>query len=151
MVFKRYHHLVQHKIGGGSAGGRGVDLKMSRAGSGVSTLRGSLADVSVNDVIAQGVWETALAERQYAPYIVRQRNEIRRQREMGARRIPDWVDYSQFESLRPEAREALARFQPDTFRQAGRLEGVTPADLTLLSVLIARGPGERDASAHAEG
>ncbi len=142
--------LVRHKIDRASAGGQGLDLALRRAGSDVQTLRRSLAEVRVDDTIAQGVWETALAERQYAPYIARQRNEIRRQREMGSRRIPDWVDFNSFETLRTEAREALDRFRPDTFGQAGRLEGVTPSDLTLLSVLIARGPGERGASAHAE-
>ena len=39
-----------------------------------------------------------------------------------------------------KARLALAKFRPATFGQAGRLEGITPADLTLLSVLVARGP-----------
>jgi tRNA U34 5-carboxymethylaminomethyl modifying enzyme MnmG/GidA len=33
----------------------------------------------------------------------------------------------------------LARFKPRTFGQASRLEGMTPADLTLLSVLVERG------------
>ena len=70
-----------------------------------------------------------------------QRVEIRRQRELETRRLPDWVEYDQLEGLRAEARESLARFRPDTYGQAGRLEGVTPADLTLLRVLIARGSG----------
>ncbi|MEO1279827.1 MAG: hypothetical protein AAFV77_12790 [Planctomycetota bacterium] len=41
-------------------------------------------------------------------------------------------------SLRTEARQALDRFKPSTFGQASRLEGVTPADLTLLAVLVGR-------------
>jgi tRNA uridine 5-carboxymethylaminomethyl modification enzyme len=42
--------------------------------------------------------------------------------------------------LRSEAAEVLARFQPATMGQAGRLAGVNPADLTLLAVAIRRGP-----------
>jgi tRNA uridine 5-carboxymethylaminomethyl modification enzyme len=44
--------------------------------------------------------------------------------------------------LRTEARETLERFRPATMGQAGRLPGVTPADLTLIAVAIKRGhPG----------
>jgi tRNA uridine 5-carboxymethylaminomethyl modification enzyme len=48
------------------------------------------------------------------------------------------VDYGAFTSLRTEARDALSRFRPETFGQAARLEGITPADLTLLAVLVRR-------------
>ena len=78
------------------------------------------------------------AEVRYEPYIQRQAGEVRRQREMERRRIPTHVDYRAMTSLRTEARQALDRFRPTTFGQASRLEGVTPADLTLLSVLVAR-------------
>ena len=40
--------------------------------------------------------------------------------------------------LRAEAAEALEKFHPATMGQAGRLAGVTPADLTLLAVAIKR-------------
>ncbi|MEQ8315930.1 MAG: tRNA uridine-5-carboxymethylaminomethyl(34) synthesis enzyme MnmG [Phycisphaerales bacterium] len=78
------------------------------------------------------------AEHRYEPYIKRQANEIKRQREMERRRIPSHVDYKTMSSLRTEARQSLDRFRPATFGQASRLEGVTPADLTLLAVLVGR-------------
>ena len=84
----------------------------------------------------RGVWVTAHADRKYEAYIARQRAEIRRASEMERRRIPGATDFGAFASLRPEARQALERFRPATFGQAGRLEGVTPADLTLLAVLL---------------
>jgi len=40
--------------------------------------------------------------------------------------------------LRTEARQALTKFRPETFGQASRLEGMTPADVTLLAVLVQR-------------
>ncbi len=132
---------VRREIDRASAAPEPLDLVLRRPGSGVGTLREALADVELDPTVARGVWETAYAERLYAPYIVRQRGEIRRQREMESRRIPGWVEYGSFEGLRAEAREALARFQPETYGQAGRLEGVTPADLILLSVLVGRGRG----------
>ena len=78
------------------------------------------------------------AQTRYEPYIQRQAVEVRRQHEMERRRIPTHVDYRAMASLRTEARQALDRFRPATFGQASRLEGVTPADLTLLSVLVSR-------------
>ncbi|HPO93824.1 MAG TPA: tRNA uridine-5-carboxymethylaminomethyl(34) synthesis enzyme MnmG [Phycisphaerales bacterium] len=89
---------------------------------------------------APGSWLTmVLADRQYEAYVQRQRAEIRRQESMERRRIPAAIldpAHDALDSLRTEARQALRRFRPETFGQAGRLEGVTPADLTLLAVLI---------------
>ena len=82
---------------------------------------------------------TVHAERRYEPYIVRERAEARRRADLEHRHLPEDVDYRVLTHLRTEAREALHRFRPRTFGQAGRLEGVTPADLTLLAVLVGRG------------
>ena len=53
---------------------------------------------------------------------------------MEHRRIPSRLDYSRIAGLRTEARDALRRFKPETFGQAARLEGVSPADITLLLI-----------------
>jgi tRNA uridine 5-carboxymethylaminomethyl modification enzyme len=81
---------------------------------------------------------TVFADRKYAPYLARQHAEIKRQSELEHRRIPEAVDYHTLTHLRTEARQALIKFRPRTFGQAARLEGITPADLTLLSVLVHR-------------
>jgi tRNA uridine 5-carboxymethylaminomethyl modification enzyme len=99
---------------------------------------------------ARAVWRTVIAETRYAVYLDRQRAEIRRHEELEHRRIPEEIDFHKLPNLRTEAKGALAKFRPRTFGQAGRLEGMTPADLTLLSVLVHRWnkdrhAGERDA------
>jgi tRNA uridine 5-carboxymethylaminomethyl modification enzyme len=86
----------------------------------------------------RGVVPTVYADRRYASYITRQNAEVKRQADLEHRRIPATVRYELLTALRTEARQSLARFRPATFGQAGRLEGVTPADLTLLSVLVKR-------------
>lgn len=93
----------------------------------------------------EGVWRVVHAERRYEPYIVRQRAEVKRQGEMENRRLPEGVEYGTLPNLRTEARAALSKFRPRTFGQASRLEGITPADVTLLAVLIDRWgkPGDR--------
>ncbi len=96
------------------------------------------AHVDLAGVSAASV-RTVLADRLYDAYLERERASIRRAQEMERRRVPDWVDFASITSLRTEAREALMKFRPTTFGQAGRLEGVTPADLTLLAVWVKRG------------
>jgi tRNA uridine 5-carboxymethylaminomethyl modification enzyme len=83
-------------------------------------------------------WLTAFADRRYAAYIAREHREIARRAALENTRIPASVDYSALAHLRTEARLALERFRPTTFGQAGRLEGITPADVTLLAVLLDR-------------
>lgn len=77
-------------------------------------------------------------ERFYAPFIERQHAEVRRAAETERRTIPASFDFSTLSAMRAEARLALSRFRPTTLGQAGRLEGVTPADVTLLSVMVER-------------
>jgi tRNA uridine 5-carboxymethylaminomethyl modification enzyme len=83
-------------------------------------------------------WREVYAERRYAAYIQRQLGEIKKSAQLEHRTIPLWVDYRALGHLRPEAMQALERFRPCTFGQASRLEGITPADLTLLAVLVSR-------------
>jgi tRNA uridine 5-carboxymethylaminomethyl modification enzyme len=84
------------------------------------------------------VLETVAADRYYALYLRRAMVEVRRTREVEHRTIPETIDYTLFPGLRNEARAALSRFRPRTLGQAGRLEGITPADVTLLSVLVSQ-------------
>ncbi len=81
---------------------------------------------------------TLHADRFYAPFVAQNRAEWRRLGEAEHRRIPRGFDYDAIPSLRHEARQALRHFRPETLAQAGRLEGITPADLTLLRVVMAK-------------
>lgn len=85
------------------------------------------------------VWRFVHAQRRYATYITRQHAEVRRQAEMEHKPLPHDADYLAITHLRPEARQSLHRFRPRTFGQAARLEGITPADITLLAILMRRG------------
>ncbi|GMV24507.1 MAG: tRNA uridine 5-carboxymethylaminomethyl modification enzyme MnmG [Phycisphaerae bacterium] len=92
------------------------------------------------------VFDTVYADRRYEAYLVRQRAEIRRHAELEHRRLPtEWRD-AMLDGMRTEARQAIMRFRPQTFGQASRLEGITPADMTLLAVLVKRhSRGDADA------
>jgi tRNA uridine 5-carboxymethylaminomethyl modification enzyme len=70
----------------------------------------------------------------YSGYLEREEAAIQRHHRLAERRIPEGFDFSRVRHLRAEAREKLARFQPGNLAQAGRISGITPADLAVLVV-----------------
>jgi len=82
----------------------------------------------------------AVTDIRYAGYLALDRARLARQQRMHDRLIPAGFDYCQVRHLRAEAREQLARIRPRTLGQAGRVSGITPADLTLV-VLALEGRG----------
>jgi tRNA uridine 5-carboxymethylaminomethyl modification enzyme len=84
--------------------------------------------------------DRTMTEARYDGYIVRQRAEIKRQTHADGQRLPAWLFEVPIEGLRAEALESLRKFKPATMGQASRLAGITPADLTLLAVVVRRRP-----------
>ena len=72
----------------------------------------------------------------YAGYVARQSIDVERQRRLAARRIPSSFNFRELVHLRAEAREKLDRVRPDNLAQAGRISGITPADLSVLMVYL---------------
>ena len=72
----------------------------------------------------------------YAGYLALDRERIERQRRMQERLIPEGFDYATVRHLRAEAHEQLARIRPRTLGQAGRVSGITPADLALVVISL---------------
>jgi tRNA uridine 5-carboxymethylaminomethyl modification enzyme len=70
----------------------------------------------------------------YAGYIARQNIDVERQQRLSEKRIPEGLDFAQVTHLRAEAREKLSRIRPASLAQAGRISGITPADLALLLI-----------------
>ncbi|MBO7725201.1 MAG: tRNA uridine-5-carboxymethylaminomethyl(34) synthesis enzyme MnmG [Thermoguttaceae bacterium] len=84
------------------------------------------------------VAEQVSIDAKYAGYIDRQKQEIARQKKVGSQRIPDGFDYDAIPHLRAEAREKFARVRPIDLAQAGRITGITPADIAVLLVALSR-------------
>jgi len=72
----------------------------------------------------------------YAGYLAVERGRIMRRQKSAEKIIPENFDYSTIRHLRAEAREKLERIRPSTLAQAGRMSGITPADLALLLVSL---------------
>ena len=80
--------------------------------------------------------ETAI---KYAGYIARQNKQVEKMKQQEAYPIPTSFDYSQAAAISNEGREKLIRIRPDTLGQAMRISGVSPADIAVLSVVLAKG------------
>ena len=74
----------------------------------------------------------------YAGYLERQQRDVKRFRQEERRRLPEGLDYDAIGGLSTEAREKLCAARPETLGQAGRLEGVSPGALALLSHYLRR-------------
>jgi tRNA uridine 5-carboxymethylaminomethyl modification enzyme len=88
----------------------------------------------------EGDSEWADVELKYGGYLVRERERAGRMAGMEGLELPEGLDYPALRSLSWEAREKLAARRPATLGQAGRIPGVSPADLQALvmEVLKAR-------------
>ena len=82
------------------------------------------------------IWEQIEIDLKYEGYIARQNGSIERMRSDENKRIPVDFDYGSIRGLRAETRQKLAAVRPETLGQAGRISGITPADLALLSIMI---------------
>jgi tRNA uridine 5-carboxymethylaminomethyl modification enzyme len=87
------------------------------------------------------VWEQVETDLKYQGYIRRQEDAIARAAKAESKGIPDWVDYTQVRGLRVEARQKFSAVRPATLGQAGRISGITPADIALLTIHLEKGQG----------
>ena len=74
----------------------------------------------------------------YQGYIDRQQDEVARQLQSDAVRLPADLDYSQVRGLSKEVQQKLNTHRPETIGQASRIQGVTPAAVSLLLVWLKR-------------
>ncbi len=77
----------------------------------------------------------------YAGYLAREEREIERFRKLEARALPAEIDYTQIAGIRLEARQKLNALRPASVGQAGRISGVSPADVAVLLVWLERHAG----------
>ncbi len=92
--------------------------------------------------LAPEIREAVQIETKYAGYLTRQEKQVEQFRREEARALPQDIDYSAIQGLRLEAREKLARIRPLSLGQAGRISGVSPADVAVLMIYLdSRGSG----------
>ena len=72
----------------------------------------------------------------YDGYIKKQQEQVDRMQRLEGRLLPEAIDYSSITGLRDEAKEKLAEVRPRSVGQAGRISGVSPADVSVLLVWL---------------
>ena len=79
----------------------------------------------------------------YEGYLARQRKQVEEFRKEESRLLPRDLDYGAIAGLRLEAREKLAQIRPMSIGQAGRISGVSPADIAVLLIWLEQNGGRR--------
>jgi tRNA uridine 5-carboxymethylaminomethyl modification enzyme len=90
------------------------------------------------------VTDPAVAEQveiaaKYQGYIDRQNDEVEKNRAQESLRLPVEIDYTNVRGLSKEVQLKLNQHKPETVGQAARIQGMTPAAISLLLVYLKRG------------
>jgi tRNA uridine 5-carboxymethylaminomethyl modification enzyme len=91
------------------------------------------------------VWSLVENDVKYAGYITRQEDMVAKTSRMEEKMIPADFDYHAIPGLKTEAKHRLTALRPATLGQAARAQGVNPADIALLAVMLKRGSKETEA------
>ncbi|HBJ16732.1 MAG TPA: tRNA uridine-5-carboxymethylaminomethyl(34) synthesis enzyme MnmG [Clostridiales bacterium] len=105
----------------------------------------SYADIAPFDPerpeLSQAVTDEVEIQIKYAGYLTRQEKQVEEFKKEEARLLPDDLDYAAIPGLRLEAREKLAAIRPVSIGQAGRISGVSPADVAVLLIYLEQAKG----------
>ena len=98
------------------------------------------ADIAPFDLerpaLPEAVTEEVEIQIKYAGYLARQEKQVAEFKREEARRIPEGIDYRAITGLRLEAQEKLCAIRPVSIGQAGRISGVSPADIAVLLIYL---------------
>lgn len=88
--------------------------------------------------ISKQILETVETDAKYEGYLQKCFDQIEKAKRLEEKLIPDGIDYLSIQGLRLEARQKLDKIRPRSLGQAGRISGVSPADIAVLMVYINR-------------
>ena len=89
-------------------------------------------------VLPEDVQEQVDINIKYEGYIKRQKKQVEQFQKLEKKKIPADLDYSKVGSLRTEARQKLELYRPVSIGQASRISGVSPADISVLTIYLSK-------------
>lgn len=89
-----------------------------------------------NPGLPQAVTEEVEIQVKYAGYLLRQERQVEEFKKEESRLLPPDMDYSSIKGLRLEAQQKLDAIRPLSIGQAGRISGVSPADIAVLLIYL---------------
>lgn len=100
----------------------------------------SYADIAPFDAqrpeLPAAVTEEVEIQIKYSGYLARQEKQVAEFKKEESRRLPEDLDYRAIKGLRLEAQEKLCAIRPMSIGQAGRISGVSPADIAVLLIYL---------------
>jgi tRNA uridine 5-carboxymethylaminomethyl modification enzyme len=92
--------------------------------------------------IRPDVVESVMTDTKYEGYLAKEEKSVAQFQKSEKLKLPDWLDYDKIEHLRAEAKEKLKKFKPATLGQAGRIGGITPADIMIIQIYLRKQHGK---------
>jgi tRNA uridine 5-carboxymethylaminomethyl modification enzyme len=89
------------------------------------------------------IWELVETDIKYEGYTARQAQHNRELSKKDLQKIPDGFNFASIAGLSSETRQKLTKVRPLTVGQAARISGVTPADISILSIWLTKNNLER--------
>ena len=108
---------------------------LRRPGSDIAQTLAENPDIK-NMGLDKAVLQAVIIDAKYEGYLAKQQRLVESFRTLENKKLPADLDYSNIVHLRAEAIEKLSAFRPATLGQAGRLAGITPADITVIQVYL---------------
>ena len=87
---------------------------------------------------SEEVKEQAEVNIKYRGYIEKEKENVAKLNRLETIKIPEDFDYLQINSLSSEAKQKLTKVKPVSIAQAGRISGVSPADINVLLIFLGR-------------
>jgi tRNA uridine 5-carboxymethylaminomethyl modification enzyme len=113
--------------------GTPISVLMKRADFHLDVLPAEIRSVAPDEA-----WQLVETELKYEGYVRRQAQQNQQIAARESQRIPPELDFSVVPGLRPETKQRLATTRPVNLGQAARVSGVTPADVTILSIWLSK-------------
>ena len=160
---ERYNNLIKYKnaVEGEKERLKGIKITPNKENNqklveiGTTPLRNAVTlydlikrpDLSYKDTIIFDENRPSLSKRaceqveiqiKYEDYILKQQASIEKFKSMEKKLLPDDIDYSEIKNLRLEARQKLEDIRPKNLGQASRISGVSPADINVLLIELAK-------------
>ncbi len=82
------------------------------------------------------VWPLIETDFKYEGHLGRQQQQIDRMSRQEGKRIPEDIDFTAIPALKKEAQTRFSEIRPETVGQAGRVPGITPADVAILVIWL---------------
>jgi tRNA uridine 5-carboxymethylaminomethyl modification enzyme len=128
---------LQRRLNALRDGGRSFAQLLARPGMTLEALAAADSRLQLGGFSAAACQQVEI-EIRYAGYLSRQAAMVERLARGESQRLPDAMEYAAVSGLRNESRTKLTAIRPATLGQAGRIPGITPADIAVLMVHLKR-------------